>query len=127
MTKEIIRTTDGPTPIGPYSQAVKLGNLVFVSGMGPIDPATGNLVGGSAEDQTRRVMLNLKAVLEAAGASLDSVVKTTCFLSDLNNFKAFNGVYGEFFTTNPPARSTIQAARLPMDIAVEVEAIAEVL
>jgi 2-iminobutanoate/2-iminopropanoate deaminase len=125
MQREVIRTDGAPKPIGPYSQAIKLGDLVFVAGQGPIDPATGQKAADVA-GQTRQVMLNLKAILEAAGSSLAGVVKTTCFLRDMNDFPRFNAVYAEFFTSEPPARSTIQAARLPGDFDVEVEAIATV-
>ena len=125
MQREVVRTDRAPKPIGPYSQAIKLGNLVFVAGQGPVDPATGQKSADVAE-QTRQVMLNLKAILEAAGASMSSVVKTTCFLRDMNDFPRFNAVYAEFFTSEPPARTTIQAARLPGDIDVEVEAIASI-
>ena len=125
MQREVVRTDGAPKPIGPYSQAIKSGNLVFVAGQGPVDPATGQKSADVAE-QTRQVMLNLKAILEAAGASMSSVVKTTCFLRDMNDFPRFNAVYAEFFTSEPPARTTIQAARLPGDIDVEVEAIASI-
>ena len=125
MKREVVRTENAPKPIGPYSQAIKLGGLVFVAGQGPIDPATGQRA-IDVQGQTRQVMLNLKAILEASGASLTSVVKTTCFLRDMNDFPVFNSVYAEFFTDQPPARTTIQAARLPGDIDVEVEAIAAV-
>lgn len=125
MQREVIRTDGAPKPIGPYSQAIKLGDLVFVAGQGPIDPATGKKANDVA-GQTRQVMLNLKAILEAAGSSMAGVVKTTCFLRDMNDFPKFNAVYAEFFPSEPPARTTIQAARLPGDIDVEVEAIAKV-
>jgi 2-iminobutanoate/2-iminopropanoate deaminase len=125
MERQVVITAGAPKPIGPYSQAIKLGNLVFVAGQGPVDPATGQKVEDIA-GQTRQVMLNLKAILEAAGASMSSVVKTTCFLRDMDDFPKFNAVYAEFFPSEPPARSTIQAARLPGDFAVEVEAIASV-
>jgi 2-iminobutanoate/2-iminopropanoate deaminase len=125
MERQVVRTDGAPKPIGPYSQAIKLGNLVFVAGQGPTDPATGQRAADIA-GQTRQVMLNLKAILEAAGASMSSVVKTTCFLRDMNDFPKFNAVYAEFFPSEAPARTTIQAARLPGDIDVEVEAIASV-
>ncbi|CCF82309.1 RidA family protein [Nitrolancea hollandica] len=125
MTKTIISTTGAPRAIGPYSQAVKVGSFVFTAGQIALDPETGQLVAGDIAVQTHRVMRNLQAVLEAAGASLDRVVKTTCFLADLADFAAFNAVYAEYFPENPPARSTVQAARLPADASVEVECVAE--
>jgi 2-iminobutanoate/2-iminopropanoate deaminase len=124
--KQIVRTDSAPKPVGPYSQAVRTGNLVFVAGQGPLNPATGQRVSESIEAETRQVLENVKAILSAAGSSLDKVVKTTCYLADMNDFQAFNGVYAEYFPSEPPARTTIQAARLPMDIRVEVEAIATV-
>lgn len=126
MEKVIVRTDGAPAPIGPYSQAVRLGNLVFVAGQGPVDPATRKVTAGDIREQTRQVLLNVKAILEAAGTSLDNVLKTTCYLRDMDDFAAFNEVYAEFFTANPPARTTIQAARLPLDIGVEIEVIAHV-
>ncbi|MDP9311046.1 MAG: RidA family protein [Chloroflexota bacterium] len=126
MTSErsVVRTDSAPGAIGPYSQAISTGDLVFCSGQIPLDPATGQVVEGSIADQTRRVLDNLSAVLTAAGTSLDRVVKTTIFLADMNDFAAVNGVYGEYFTDEPPARSTVQVARLPRDVRVEIEAIA---
>lgn len=124
MSKQIIRTEKAPAPIGPYSQAVKLGNLVFVAGQGPTDPATRTVTAADVAGQTRQVLLNIKAILTAAGSSLDDVVKTTCYLRDMDDFRAFNEVYAQFFASEPPARTTIQAARLPNDIAVEVDVIA---
>lgn len=125
MTKTIISTTAAPRAIGPYSQAIKVGSLVFTAGQIALDPETGQLVAGDIDLQTHRVMRNLQAVLEAAGTSLDRVVKTTCFLADLADFAAFNAVYAEYFPKNPPARSTVQAARLPAGASVEVECVAE--
>lgn len=125
MAKERIATNGAPQAIGPYSQGIKLGNMVFTAGQIPLDPANGKLVEGSIEDQTRRVMQNLQAVLQQAGSSLDKVVKTTCFLVNLDDFAAFNGVYATFFSDNPPARSTVQVAKLPAGALVEVECIAE--
>lgn len=125
MTKTIISTTRAPRAIGPYSQAVKVGSFVFTAGQIALDPETSQLVAGDITVQTHRVMRNLQAVLEAAGASLDRVVKTTCFLADLADFAAFNAVYAEYFRENPPARSTVQAARLPAGASVEVECVAE--
>lgn len=121
--KEIISTENAPSAIGPYSQAVKTGNMVFVSGQIPIDPATGEFVSGAVAEQTQQVLKNLSAVLEAAGSSLNNVVKTTVFLADMNDFAAMNEVYATFFSENKPARATVQAARLPRDARVEIEAI----
>jgi 2-iminobutanoate/2-iminopropanoate deaminase len=127
MKKQIISTTLAPAPVGPYQQGVRVGNLVFTAGQIPLDPRTNTLVTGSIEDQTRCVLENLKAILEAAGTSLDRVVKTTVFLRDMNDFQAMNAVYARYFRTDiAPARSTVQVARLPKDVAVEIEAIAEV-
>ena len=122
--KKIVSTSEAPKAIGPYSQAVVAGGFVFCSGQGPIDPATGQLVQGDISIQTERTLKNLRAVLEAAGSSLAQVVKTTVFLRDMNDFKTMNEVYARYFTADPPARATIQAARLPLDILVEIEAIA---
>ena len=124
MLKEIIATDRAPRAIGPYSQAVRAGNLVFASGQIPIDPVTGEFVPGGVGEQTEQVLKNLSAVFEAAGASLDQVLKTTVFLADINDFAAMNEVYGRFFGADPPARATVQAARLPRDARVEIEAIA---
>jgi 2-iminobutanoate/2-iminopropanoate deaminase len=117
-------TAKAPKPIGPYSQAIRAGGFVFCSGQTPIDPATGELVGGSIEQQTARVLENLQAVLESAGSSLARAVKTTVYLKDLNDFAAMNAVYARFFPGVPPARSTIEAARLPRDCRVEIDVIA---
>ena len=122
--KSIVSTTDAPAAIGPYSQAVKIGNFVFTSGQIPINPATGQVITGSVEEQAALVLNNLKAVLEAAGSSLDKVVKTTVFIKDMNNFAAVNAVYATFFAAEPPARSCVEVARLPKDVLVEIEAIA---
>ncbi len=120
-----VHTPDAPEAIGPYSQAVDLGNLVFASGQIPIDPATGTMPEG-IEAQTRQALTNAGNILKAAGTSLDKVVKTTVFLSDINNFAAMNGVYAEFFKEGHyPARSAVQVARIPKDALVEVEVIAE--
>jgi 2-iminobutanoate/2-iminopropanoate deaminase len=124
--KEIVSTENAPGAIGPYSQAVKAGNMVFVSGQIPIDPNTGEFVAGDIPEQTRQVLKNLSAILEAAGASLNDVVKTTVFLADMNDFAAMNAVYAEFFNDNKPARATVQAARLPRDARVEIDCIAVV-
>lgn len=121
--KEIISTENAPGAIGPYSQAVKVGNLVFCSGQIPIDPATGEFVSDEVAEQTEQVIKNLSAVLEAAGTTLNNVVKTTVFLADMNDFAAMNEVYARHFTEKP-ARATVQAARLPKDARVEIEVIA---
>lgn len=123
MTKEIIRTQNAPAAIGPYSQGVKIENLVFVSGQLPIDPATG-IMPENIEDQTRRSLENLEGILDESGSSLEKVVKTTVFLSDMNNFTKMNEVYKQYFKSDFPARSTVQVARLPKDAMVEIEAVA---
>jgi 2-iminobutanoate/2-iminopropanoate deaminase len=122
--KQIIATDRAPKAIGPYSQAVRAGNLVFASGQIPIDPATGEFVPGGIAEQTEQVLRNLTAVFEAAGLGLSQVIKTTVFLADMNDFTDMNEVYGRFFAEQPPARATVQAARLPRDARVEIEAIA---
>jgi len=122
--KEIIQTDKAPQAIGPYSQAVKINGFVFASGQIPIDPATGQFVEGGIAEQTEQVMKNVSAVLQAAGSGLDKVVKTTVFLADMGEFAAMNEVYGRYFQEQPPARATVEAARLPRDARVEIEAIA---
>jgi 2-iminobutanoate/2-iminopropanoate deaminase len=122
--REKIQTDGAPTAIGPYSQAIRASGFVFASGQIPIDPSTGQFVAGGIGEQTEQVLRNLSAVLEAAGSGLDRVVKTTVFLADLEEFTAMNEVYGRFFTNEPPARATVEAARLPRDARVEIEAIA---
>ncbi len=124
MEKLVISTNTAPAAIGTYSQAIKLGNLVFVSGQIPIIPTTGELAQGDIKLQTRQVLENLKRILEAANSSMDNVVKTTVFMKDLNDYAAINDVYKEFFQHKPPARAAIQAARLPKDVGVEIEAVA---
>jgi 2-iminobutanoate/2-iminopropanoate deaminase len=124
MTKETISTDRAPGAIGPYSQAIKVGDLVFCSGQIPIDPVTGEFVSQDVAEQTKQVLKNLSAVLEAAGSSLGKVVKTTVFLADMGDFAAMNDVYAEFFSENKPARATVQAARLPRDARVEIDCIA---
>ena len=124
VIKEIVATGNAPQAIGPYSQAVKHHGLVFCSGQIPLDPATGQVVAGGIAEQTARVLENLKAVLEAAGAGFDSVLKTTVFLKDLTEFAAMNEVYAKYFGAGAPARSTVEVARLPRDVKVEIEAIA---
>lgn len=122
--KEVISTAHGPKAIGPYSQAIRANGLIFISGQVAFDPATGNLVEGDIAAQTDRVMKNLKAIVEAAGSTLDKVVKTTVFLKDMNEFTKMNEVYGKYFAAAPPARATVEVARLPRDVRVEIELIA---
>jgi 2-iminobutanoate/2-iminopropanoate deaminase len=122
--REIVATEAAPQAIGPYSQAIRLGDFVFTSGQIPIDPKTGAFVEGGIAEQTEQVLRNLAEVLRAAGTGLEGVVKTTVFLADMNDFAAMNEVYGRFFSSQPPARSTVEAARLPRDARVEIEAIA---
>jgi 2-iminobutanoate/2-iminopropanoate deaminase len=124
MKREVIATEKAPAAVGPYSQAIRVGDFVFTAGQLAIDPATGKLVEGKIEEQTRQVLKNIAAVLEAAGSSLDKVVKTTVFLKDIGDFKAMNQVYGEFFVHEPPARSTVEVANLPLGALVEIDAIA---
>ena len=124
MAKEVIATDKAPAAIGPYVQATKVGEMIFTSGQIPLDPATMEIVAGGIEEQAERVMKNLVAVLHAAGVDASNVVKTTCFLSDMNNFVAFNQVYARYFGDAAPARSCVEVARLPKDVLVEVEAIA---
>ncbi|HEY8469566.1 MAG TPA: RidA family protein [Longimicrobiales bacterium] len=119
-----IETDRAPQAIGPYSQAIVAGNLVFTAGQIPLDPATGEIVPGDIAAQTARVLDNLRGILEAAGSSLQQVVKTTVFLADMNDFAAMNEVYARYFGDHRPARSTVQAGRLPRDVRVEIEAIA---
>lgn len=124
--REGITTPDAPKAIGPYSQGVRMGNLLFVSGQIPVDPATGNVVDGDIAAMTRRVLDNVRAVLAAAGASFDHVARTTVYLADMNDFAAMNAVYAEYFASPAPARSTVQVARLPRDVRVEIDVIAVV-
>ena len=124
--RETVRTDEAPAAIGTYSQAILSGGFLFCSGQIPLDPATGRLVEGGIESQTERVLRNLAAVLEAGGASLRSVAKTTVYLVDLSDFPAMNKVYGMFFPENPPARATIQVVRLPAGALVEIDAVASV-
>jgi 2-iminobutanoate/2-iminopropanoate deaminase len=120
----IVKTVEAPQAIGPYSQAVVAGGFVYASGQIPIDPLTGEFVAGGVAEQTEQVLRNLSKVLGAAGTSLERVVKTTVFLADMNDFAAMNEVYGRHFPENPPARSTVQAARLPRDARVEIDVVA---
>ena len=119
--KEIIHTEHAPAAVGPYSQGVKIGDLLFTAGQVALDPATGKLVEGDVTVETERVMENLKAVLAAAGTNFDNVVKATVFLADINDFAAMNGVYGRYFSENPPARSAFQVGALPLGAKVEIE------
>jgi 2-iminobutanoate/2-iminopropanoate deaminase len=124
MNKEVISTTNAPKAIGPYEQAIKVGEFVYASGQIPLDPQTGNVVEGDIKTQTRRAMENLKAVLEAAGSSLDRVVKTTVFLKNIGDFAAMNEVYAEYLGAAKPARSTVAVADLPRGALVEIDLIA---
>jgi 2-iminobutanoate/2-iminopropanoate deaminase len=121
---QVVNTPDAPEAIGPYSQAIKVGGLVFTAGQIPLDPSTGQIVGSDSATQTDRVLKNLQAILQASGSGLENVVKTTVFLKDLSDFPAVNEVYGHYFKSDPPARSTVQVANLPKDALVEIEAIA---
>lgn len=126
MNLKRVHTESAPAAIGPYSQAVIVGDLVYTAGQVPLDPATAQVVGSNIAEQTARVLDSLQAILEAAGASLQTVVKTTVFLSDMSEFAAMNEVYARYFGDHKPARSTVQAARLPKDVKVEIEAIAAI-
>ncbi len=127
MEKTPISTPLAPSAIGPYSQAIRAGNFLFVSGQIPIDPSSGKVIeDNSIAGQTRRVLQNLQAILSAAGASMDSIVKTTVFLKDMNDFAEMNSVYAEFFTATPPARATVEVSRLPRDVSIEIDCIAAV-
>lgn len=124
--REVIKTSSAPAAIGPYSQGIRVsaGKMLFTAGQVPLDPATGQMVTGDIKAQTRRVLENVKAILHAAGASFENVVKTTVFMTDLNEFAAMNEVYAEFFSTNPPARSTVEVRALPRGCKVEIETMA---
>ena len=124
MPKKSIETLAAPKAIGPYSQAIQAGGFVFVSGQIPLDPATGDLVSGSVEEETARVLDNIRAILEAAGLGMGDVVKTTVYLADLGDFARVNKVYGRYFESEPPARATVQVAALPRGARVEIEAVA---
>jgi 2-iminobutanoate/2-iminopropanoate deaminase len=126
MNRTVIHTDHAPKAIGPYSQAIRVGDFVYTAGQVPIVPATGDLIPGDIEAQTRQALNNIKAVLEAAGSGLDKVVKTTVFMTNLGDFARMNGVYAEFFPSNPPARSTVQVAALPKGAMVEIECVAVV-
>jgi 2-iminobutanoate/2-iminopropanoate deaminase len=124
IMKTVINTKNAPAPIGPYSQAVMVNDMLFVSGQVPINPATGEVIKGSINDETKQVMENLKAILTEAGLDFSHVVKTTIFLKDMNNFKNVNEVYGSYFTKDFPARETVEVARLPKDVNVEISVVA---
>lgn len=122
--RKVVATENAPAAVGPYSQAIRAGDFIFTAGQLGLDPGTGKLVEGGVEAQTRQALTNLRAVLEAGGSSLDRVAKVTVFLQDINDFKAVNGVYAQFFTQDPPARSAVQVAALPLGGLVEIEAVA---
>ncbi len=122
--KEVIATERGPQAIGPYSQAIRANGFIFISGQIAMNPNTKQLIEGDVRAQTERAMENLKGIVEAAGSSMDRVVKTTVYLKDMNDFAAMNETYGKFFPVNPPARATVEVARLPRDVRVEIELIA---
>jgi 2-iminobutanoate/2-iminopropanoate deaminase len=124
MSKKVVFTKHAPEPIGPYSQAIEAGNLVFISGQIAIQPATGNLITSNIDDETSQVMVNLDAILKAVGLTFANVVKTTIFLKDMNNFPKVNAVYGQYFQEQPPARETVEVSRLPKDVNVEISCIA---
>ncbi len=124
MSKQVIQTSNAPSAVGPYSQAIIANGMVFTAGQVPLIPGTKTLVEGGIKEQAHQVLTNVKAILEASGTSLEKVVKTTVFLSDMNDFAAMNEVYATFFPENPPARSTVQVARLPLDAKIEIETIA---
>ncbi len=126
MERQAVSTEQAPKAIGPYSQGIRVGDFVFCAGQAGLDPQTGRLVEGGIEAETRRTLQNLSAVLQAAGSSLSRVVKTTVFLTNMDDFKAMNAVYAEFFPAPPPARSTVQVSRLPAGASVEIEAIGAV-
>lgn len=124
MEKEIVLTHTAPAPIGPYSQAVKAGNLLFVSGQIPLDPSSGILLQATLEEETELVLKNLRAILAQAGSDFDKVLKTSIFLKDMNDFAVVNGIYGKYFTQNPPARETVEVSRLPKDARIEISCVA---
>lgn len=125
MTREVVSTADAPAAVGPYSQAIHIGNLIFTAGQIPMEPETGRVLAESGiQEQTEQVLRNLQAVLEAGGSSLEQIVKTTVFLQNMDDFGAMNEVYARFFPANPPARSAVEVARLPLGVRIEIEAIA---
>jgi len=127
VLKEIISTDKAPAAIGPYSQAVKAGNFMFISGQIPIDPSTGNVIDGDIKAQTKQCLKNLEAICQSAGLTLDNVVKTTIFITDMSKFPEVNEVYGSFFKENPPARACVEVSALPKGVQVEIEAVVAVL
>ncbi len=126
MKKETIHTEEAPAAIGPYSQGIKTGNLLFVSGQTPIDPATGKLVADDIQIQTRQVLKNIEEIVKAGGGTLDNIVKATVYLTDFNNFSKMNEIYAEFFKSDKPTRVCVEVSRLPLDAGVEIDAIAVV-
>ena len=124
MKKKVIRTEKAPKAMGPYSQAIQAGNLIFISGQIPLDPATGELVKGDIRQQTQQVLENIKGILESQKIKMEDVVKATIFLKDMGNFNQVNEVYATYFSSFPPARSTVEVTRLPRDVEIEIEAIA---
>ena len=124
MVKEVISTTNAPGAIGPYSQGIKFGNLLFVSGQTPLNPATMKIAEGDVQCQAKQCLENIKGILEAAGTNIDNVLKSTVFIKDMNSFSKVNEIYAQYFTKNQPARSCVEVARLPMDVLVEIEVIA---
>lgn len=124
MKKSIVQTGNAPGAIGPYSQAVKAGNMLFVSGQVPIDPETGNVIIGGIESETHRVMKNIEAILEAAGFSFEDVVKSSLFIKNMEDFSRINSAYASYFTSNFPARETVEVSRLPRDVSIEISVIA---
>jgi 2-iminobutanoate/2-iminopropanoate deaminase len=124
MSKSVVYSDQAPEPIGPYSQAIQAGNMLFISGQIAIERSTGNIISSDIESETRQVMVNLEKILKAAGYDFSNVVKSSIFLKDMNNFPKVNAIYGEYFKTNPPARETVEVSRLPKDVNVEISCIA---
>jgi 2-iminobutanoate/2-iminopropanoate deaminase len=124
MSKSVVYSDQAPEPIGPYSQAILAGNMLFISGQIAIERSSGNIISSDIESETRQVMINLEKILKAAGYDFSNVVKSSIFLKDMNNFPKVNAIYGEYFKTNPPARETVEVSRLPKDVNVEISCIA---
>jgi 2-iminobutanoate/2-iminopropanoate deaminase len=124
MSKSVVYSDQAPEPIGPYSQAIQAGNMLFISGQIAIERSNGNIISSDIESETRQVMVNLEKILKAAGYDFSNVVKSSIFLKDMNNFPKVNAIYGEYFKTNPPARETVEVSRLPKDVNVEISCIA---
>ncbi len=122
--KRIIHTTEAPVAIGPYSQAVESNGILFISGQIPLDPKSGKITGNTIKEQTKQVLTNLSGILKSAGYSITQVVKTTCYMKDLNSFSEMNEIYAEFFNSQPPARAAVEVSRLPKDVLIEIEAVA---